>query len=328
MTDKSPFSLALDIGGTKLEIGMIDANGNLLTGIDRIPIPFKDGVASLEGILDIMDDYVEKAKKRKGAFRGIGLSSCGLVDLESGVVIISPNQHWYGVPLRSSVRERFDLPVYTATDTRLAVLGEAAWGAGSKAQNFAWVTMGTGLGAAFFLNGKLYGGERGFAGAFGHNTVDEINGYPCGCGRRGCLETYASGRALARNGQAAVDMGHMTVLKEIAKDRRVTAKMVFEAESMGDEVAKHLINQLVRYAGIGISQLINIMDINFIIMGGGLSKVGPDFLKRIESESKKHLFNAKVANEIRIIRESLPNSAMYGAAANVFMHFGDTEVLW
>lgn len=326
MTD--PFVVAADIGGTKMEIATIDVNGVPSSEIHRIPVPFIGGQASLEKILDILEEYVEKASKSDANFRGLGLSSCGLVDLETGNVVVSPNQHWYGVPLRSSAEERFSVPVYAATDTRLAVLGEAAWGEGKHVKNFAWVTLGTGFGAAFFLNGRLYGGERGFAGAFGHNTVDEVNGYPCGCGRRGCLETYASGRALARQAKAAVDMGHETILRDMSREKTLSAKMVFDAKEKGDATAVHLVNQLVRYAGIGISQLINILDINLIIMGGGLTKAGDGFIGEIEAEAKKHLFNAEAAKDIRITKESLPNSAMFGAAANVFMHRGDLEKLW
>lgn len=328
MNGQPVFSLAIDIGGTKLETGIIDSHGTLLTKIDRIPIPFEKGIASLEGILDIIDKYVQEAKIYGGKFRGIGISSCGLVDLQTGVVIVSPNQHWYGVPLGKSARDRFRLPVYPATDTRLAVIGEASWGVGRGLDHFAWVTLGTGFGAALFLQGKVFGGERGFAGAFGHNTVDEIQGYPCGCGRRGCLETYASGRALARNGQAAVDMGHQTLLREIADGQPITAEMVFHAATKGDLTAKHLVDQLIRYASIGISQLINILDIKLIIMGGGLTKAGPEFIRKINTETKKHLFNAEAANVIMIIKETLPNSALFGAAANVFMQCGDLDKVW
>jgi len=328
MNNQPVFSLAVDIGGTKLETGLIDLKGTLLTRIDRVPTPFEKGIASLEGILGIIDEYLRQAKSFDGILRGIGISSCGLVDLQTGVVIVSPNQHWYGVPLGQSAKDRFKLPVYLATDTRLATIGEATWGAGRGLDNFAWVTLGTGFGAALFLQGKLFGGERGFAGAIGHNTVDEIQGFPCGCGRRGCLETYTSGRALARNGQAIVDMGHKTLLKDIANGQRITAEMVFLTATQGDPASSHLVDQLIRYTAIGISQIINILDINLIIMGGGLTKAGPEFIKRINEETRKHLFNAEAAKDIMIIKETLPNSALFGAAANVFMQCSDLDKIW
>jgi glucokinase len=104
--------------------------------------------------------------------------------------------------------------------------------------------------------------------------------------------------------------------------------MVFDAAAKGDLIAKHLVDQLIRYASIGISQLINILDIKLIIMGGGLTKAGPEFISRINEETKKHLFNAEAANDIMIIKETLPNSALFGAAANVFMQCGDLDKVW
>jgi glucokinase len=133
------------------------------------------------------------------------------------------------------------------------------------------------------------------------------------------LETFASGRSLERNGQTAVDMGHETMIREIANGKRIRAEMVFEAEKLGDETAKRLIEQLVHYTAIGIGQIINMLDLNLIIMGGGLVKAGEQFLNRIRAELKNHLFCPDAADDVIIITESLPNPALFGAASMVFM---------
>ena len=152
----------------------------------------------------------------EGQLDGIGLSVCGNIERETGLAVLVPNLHWYGLPFGRMVGERFGLPVYAATDVRLAAQAEALWGAGRGIRNFAWVTIGTGCGAYLFLDGRIYGGAHGFAGNFGHYTIDEANGYPCGCGRRGCLETYVAGPAIARAGQAAADEGRSFVLRQLS----------------------------------------------------------------------------------------------------------------
>jgi glucokinase len=312
-------AVVFDIGGTKLESAVINSEGKLIE-MEKEDVPFAEGKASIEGIFSIIDGELEHAGKKISTTAGIGISVCGLIDKESGDVVVAPNLHWYDVPLTKLLRKRYKKPVFVETDTKLAALGEATWGAGKGHDNFAWVTLGTGFGGSFFLNGKIFEGERGFAGAFGHNTMDDVNGYPCGCGRLGCLETFASGRSLARNAQAAVDMGHVTKIREIANGEKIRAEMVFEAEKMGDETAKRLIEQLVHYTAIGIGQIINILDLNLIIMGGGLIKAGEQFLNRIRAEVKNHLFCQEAAKDLKIITESLPNPALFGAASMVFMH--------
>jgi glucokinase len=326
--DESIISLAVDIGGSKVEIALINVSGKLIGDIERKPVPFTKGFANQEGLFDIIQPKVEKACKRYNSIKGMGLSICALVDEDTGRVSVAPNLHWYDVPLGEMATKRFGIPTFVATDSRMAALGESIWGEGQDVDSFVWVTLGTGLGAYLVINGKLYGGDHGFAGAFGHNTIDDINGSPCGCGRRGCLETFASGRAVARNAQAAIDTGHKTILREMAAGKPVTAEMVFQAAEEGDLVSKHIINQLVRYVAIGLSSLINTLDISLIILGGGVMRAGLDLLKRIEIVTRDHLVSPESRRDLRIVPESLPNAALFGVAANVFIRNGYMEPKW
>jgi len=316
--DAKGFALAADIGPTKMDVALVDEHGQAIGEIERHPVPFEGGVASLDRLLDLLEPYVERARQARDYLRGMGISICALVDRATGRVSIAPNLHWLDVPLGEAARARFNMPVYAATDTRMAALGEATWGAGRGVDNFAWVTVGAGLGGCLFLDGRLYGGDHGFAGAFGHNTVDELTGQPCGCGRRGCLETFASGLAISRIGQAAVDMGHKTLLRDMAGQGPVTAEMVFRAHREGDPVADQIVAQVERYLAIGLGGLVNTLDISLFIMGGGVMKAGPEFLARIESLTRQHLFSPEARRDLRLVPESLPNSALFGAAASVF----------
>lgn len=311
-------ALVFDLGGTKLDSAVISSNGELVTKIERSLVPFSNNGLDFDKLFNTIYEKYFQTKTQFGEISGIGISVCGLVNNKTGVIEVAPNLNLFNFPLKKSFEDRFKIDIFISTDTRLATLGEAKWGAGVGYDNFAWVTLGTGFGGYFFLNGNLYGGERGFAGGFGHNTVDDINSYPCGCGRFGCLETFASGRALERNAKVALEMGHKTIIEEIAQGDKIRAEMIFQAEKLGDPLAKKLINQLIHYTSIGIGQIINFLDINLIIIGGGLTKSGGNFLSRIQEEVKNHIFYQDAWKDIKIVPESLPNATLYGAALDVF----------
>lgn len=317
------FALAVDIGGSKIEAALINSRGALLAQVERIPVPFEDGLASMARTLDIIGSSIERARATPGRFAGLSIGICGMVDGD-GLVSVAPNLHWFDVPLGAAVRDRFGLPVRVGIDTWMAALGEATFGAGRGVPNFAWLTLGTGMGSCVVLNGVPYGGDRGFAGTIGHITVDEVNGPPCGCGRRGCLETYAAGWAIAREAQAAIDMGHDTILRDMARSSGgpVTVPMVFQAEAQGDPVAMHIIGQVVRFTGRALGTMVNLLDISLVIMGGGVAHAGRDFLARAEAEARNHCFSRVAAAALRVVPESLPNAALFGCAADVFARVG------
>jgi glucokinase len=313
----------VDIGGSKIETALIDSTGMLLAPKARIPVPFENGLASLDRTLDILGAALDTARATPGHFAGLSIGICGMVDGD-GLVSVAPNLHWFDVPLGAAARNRFGLPVRVGIDTWMAALGEATFGAGRGVPNFAWLTIGTGMGSCVVLNGAPYGGDRGFAGTIGHITVDEIHGPPCGCGRRGCLECYAAGWAIGREAQAAIDMGHDTILRDMARlgGGSVTAPMVFQAEAQGDPVAVHIIGQVVRYVGRALGTMVNLLDISLVIVGGGVGHAGRDFLARAEAEARSHCFSRVAAAALRVVPESLPNAALFGCAADVFARVG------
>jgi glucokinase len=224
------------------------------------------------------------------------------------------------------VADRFGLPVFAATDVRLAAQAEALWGAGRGVRDFAWVTIGTGCGAYLFLDGRIYGGAHGFAGNFGHYTVDEVNGYLCGCGRRGCLETFVAGPAIARAGQAALDAGRSPVLHQLAAGGSVTAPMVFQAEAQDDPAARAIIQGVVHRLAVSLGGLVTILDLELLILGGGVIHANPGLAGRIDRTVRSYLMTAESVRDLRVETESLPNSALYGAASEVFLCTGLLEL--
>ena len=311
--------LAVDIGGTSLRLGLIDAEGQLLDEITRYAMPFAaDGAGDLDGILTLMAPHVKWARGAVAGELSLGISLCGNVDPDSGDAILVPNLGWRNLPFGKLVSQRFELPVCVATDVRQAVLAEAVWGAGVGECNFAWATLGTGYGGYLFLNGRLYGGAHGFAGNFGHTTYDEIKGHACGCGRRGCFETYVAGPAIARAGQSAHETGRSLILSSLAEDGMVSTRAVFQAIELGDPVAAQIVDDAIRLICINLGGVVNLLDINLIVMGGGVAKAAPWLVERVNERIRAYLMTAEAQRELRIVSESSANAALWGAAAHVY----------
>ena len=317
------FALAVDIGGTKAALAFVDQQGCLLSPVEKHPVPFDDQHRAVpEKLLDIIAPYTEKARLMPGRFRGIGLSLCGNIDMQTGEAVLVANLHWRYVPFGQMVKDRFGLPVYAATDVRMAALAEVMWGAARGARNFAWCTVGTGYGGYLFLNGQLFDGSHGFAGNFGHMTLDEIHGDPCGCGRNGCFESFVSGPAIARAGQRAAENGRSPALQAVAVERCVTTRDVFAARAAGDAEAAAIIDQVIRLIAINLGGLVNILDLDIIIMGGGVVNASSDFVPLVDRRIRDYLMTEEAVRDLKLVKESFENSALIGAAADVFVREG------
>jgi glucokinase len=317
------FALAVDIGGSKIAYALIDVHGKSLGTIGKCPVPFdQDGVADPKRLIATMRRYVDQARRIHGTFHGIGVGLCANVDMNSGTVILSPNLHWHGVAFGPMVEREFRVPVHAAMDCRLAAIGEAIWGAARGLKHFAWVTVGTGYGGSFFFDGKPYEGAHAFAGNFGHVTWDEVNGYPCGCGRKGCVETLVSGPAIARAGEAAARTGSSPKLRELAGDKPVTCEMVFQAERAGDPTATQIISDVIRLLAISVAGLVNTLDLQMIVLGGGVVHGCPEFVERLDRRVRTYLMTDEARRELQVVKETFPNATLFGAAANIFLEQG------
>jgi glucokinase len=314
-------ALAIDIGGTKAAVTVVDADRQILIPVVTVNVPFdRDNKANPHDLIELLAPSVSLANNLDGHLLGIGLSCCGNIDENTGEAILVPNLHWRHVPIGQMVQDAFHLPVFAATDVRMACLAELAWGAAQGCKNFAWATVGTGYGGYLFLDGKLFRGSHGFAGNFGHMTLDEQQGALCGCGRRGCFETFVAGPAIARAGMEAANTGESSFLQNIARQRLLTSKDIFDAESAGDPCAHRIVEDVIRLISINLGGLVNILDLNLIIMGGGIVHATPNFIQRIDQRIRDYLMTEEAVRDLRVVIESFDNSALIGAAADVFMH--------
>lgn len=321
----SQYVLAVDIGGTKMDIAYVNQYGELYAPADRLQVPFdENGVGKPDAILDILEPYVIKGKQEFGELPGIGLSLCGNIDQASGDAILVANLYWRYVPFGRMTRERFGIPNYLATDVRMALLAEVLWGKAKGLKHVAWMTLGTGYGGYLFLDGKLYGGAHGFAGNLGHSIYDERIGDACGCGQKGCFESFVAGPAIAGQGQKALEQGRSSVLFELTSngEQKVTTRMVFQAEAKGDIAAQEIINEVIRKLGISLSSMVNLLDLEMIILGGGVWKGSPNFISRVDQRIREFAMTEEAKHDLKIVNESFENSALIGAAADVFLHTG------
>lgn len=325
MPDTTPedFALAIDIGGTKAAFSIIGVDGQLLTPIEKHLVPFDaEQRADPQGLLQIIAPYIERAASLPGHLHGIGLSCCGAVDHLNGVAVLVSNLRWRYVPIGEIVRKAFDLPVFTAADVRMAILAEATWGAARGVRNAAWATVGTGYGGHLWLEGKLYDGSHGLAGNFGHTTLDEVNGVMCGCGRKGCFETFVAGPAIARAGQKAAENGDSPYLASLSRNHPITTRDVFAAEVSGDQAAKAILEEVIRLICINLSGMVNLLDLDLIVMGGGVVQGSSDFVPRISHRIRDFLMTEEAVRDLKVVKETFENSALVGAAADVFARQG------
>nr|WP_258875329.1 ROK family protein [Paenibacillus sp. VMFN-D1] len=283
--DKQPkMIVGVDLGGTKIATGLLDASGRMLARSQKATAGLK---SSEEVIQSIVDTITEVSGEYEIA--GVGLASPGAVDTRRGIIRNGVNlPGWNGISLQAELEKRLQVPAKLINDANAAAWGEYVYGAGRGAQSMVYVTLSTGIGSGLVLDGKLYLGTSSFAGELGHTVVDP-NGALCGCGQRGCWETYASGTAIARQASeaaaaAAEGMTQMTALAE-AEGVPLSAKHVFQAAAMNDKLAQETLEQVIHYTGLGLMNIIHSFNPDCIVIGGGVSRAGAAFFEPLHGKT-------------------------------------------
>lgn len=269
------YVVGIDLGGTKIAAGLAAAGGQILTTAHR-PTPVSSGP---EGILKALVDMVDELLSAHGFGRdqlsAIGMGVPCLLETASSICRFSPNLFWQDVDIGSFWRRHFSCPLAVDNDVRLGALAEHTWGAGQGTQDLLFVAIGTGIGSGLILNGEIYRGSRGLAGEIGHITLVP-NGPRCNCGRRGCLEAYAAGPAIARRAQAAMAADKKTLLWQLCdgKDQAITVELVSQAADQGDRLARQIWEDTGRFLGIGLASVATLLNPERIIVGGGVAQAG------------------------------------------------------
>jgi glucokinase len=267
-----------DIGGTKVLIGFVDPYGTILAR-DRYPLGAGREPGQIVGELATrLHALADRSGIAWSQVVGLGYATAGMMDVESGVIFASPTQgSWRDVPFRALLRDVVGVPARIEMDANAAALGEAWQGAGVGADYFVHIIVGTGIGSGILVRGEVLRGWRGTAGEIGHTTI-EPDGPLCNCGNYGCLEALAAGPAIALRAQAAIQQGRRTSIPELAGGGTISAETVFRAARAGDQVAHDILDKTVEYLGIGLANVITLLNPQVIALGGGVAIGGADLL--------------------------------------------------
>lgn len=298
-----PVRVGIHISGTDTKIGLVDVHHQIFA-CKTIPTeagkPWKDMVRR---IAETVQTLMEEEKIPMDQCVGVGAGVPGTIDPKTGTIVYSNNTGWEQVPLAKELGEYLPVPIYVANDADCALLGEAAAGAAKEYQDVVMLTLGNGVGGSVLLDGKLYSGKLAGGCELGHIVIVE-DGEPCTCGRRGCLEAYASAAALTRDG------------RRIMGREGLTPKQIFEQAKAGDAKAEEVVDNYRKKLLTGIVNLVNIFRPQAVILGGGLSEFCQDYLEEMNRELEKRCFGGSHSQvpEIRIARQK-DRAGMIGAAA-------------
>jgi glucokinase len=307
------FSIGVDLGGTNLRIAAISTEGQML---EKITLGVKVALGR-DYVIGEMCDAIRRLSERHrpgGAFLGAGVGVPGIIDIEAGMIRKSANlPGWTDYPVRDEIERRLGARVCLDHDANVAALGEQWLGAGRGVDNMAMVTLGTGIGGAIVLNGKIYYGMNGMAGEFGHVTI-EPDGVPCGCGSHGCAERYASATAVVRMAREAIAAGRAPALAKAAgSDPEFGAHSVYKLAMQGDEEAQRIFRRFGQVLGILLAGLVNVLNLDVFVIGGGVSSAWDAFAPvMFEELRERSIVYAATAPE-----DPLGNGATNSAAAAV-----------
>lgn len=299
---------SVDIGGTKILLLLLDGGGRVLFR-EKIKTPQP---STPEAVADAITRTIDETAKNKsgntaGGPAGIGICTAGFVDHRLGLVYQSPNLDWHEpVQLGSLIRERVNCPVLIENDTNAAVVGEVQFGAARGHLNAVYITLSTGIGGGLYLNGRLYRGTNGFAGEIGH-TKAFGKGRPCKCGGTDCLETWASGSALA------VSAGEMWEEGEL-NNGHISTAWVFDQADRGNTIAQAILEHAAEKIGLGLSNLATLLNPSCIVIGGGVAANRADFFEKVAHYTRKHAIKPAVeTTSLEIVAAALePEAGIWG----------------
>jgi glucokinase len=309
-------AIGVDAGGTKVE-GLVVDPGREGRIVDRrrVVTPAEDAEQSTSAIIEVARQLLDG---REGV-RAIGVGAAGMVDLR-GVMRFAPNVAWREFPLQARIEDALGLPTVVDNDANVAAWGEFRFGAGRGTTDMLLVTVGTGIGGGIVAGGKLFRGAYGFAAEIGHIIV-EPNGPRCGCGNLGCWEQVASGRAIDRLGRQAAREHPEALLAELAggDPEAVTGRAVTDAAKKGDPVAARILSEVGRRLGEGIAGLVNVLDPDVVVVGGGAIEAG-DFLLEPAREAFRQAVEApRHRPDVPIVAAAMGNDAGAVGAADLAM---------
>jgi glucokinase len=313
-SDQNNYVIGVDVGGTKVAAGFVNHTGEI-THVTRVPMMSDgDAAAGLDSVVAAIDSLLAKAQQNNWTIRAIGICAPGPLDPHTGVIINPPNVTcWRNFPLGAEISKRYRLPVKIENDANAAALAEVLWGAGKGYAKVFYISIGTGVGTGLILDGHIYNGRTGAATEGGHVSID-YRGPICGCGKRGCIEVFISGTAIAKRAQTKLQAANLSrsPLLDLAGGKivAVTCELVNQAHAGGDEIAKVTLLETVDLLAVYLGNTIDLLEPDVIVVGGGVASVLKPFFNEVRERVPSWCINSR-CREIPLL------SAHYGANSGI-----------
>ena len=307
-------NIGIDIGGTNIGAGLVDDDLNIAYALE-IPTNKEKGYEFVESkIISIIEELIEKAKRMNENIDSIGIGIPGIGDVTGDYVIYSTNLNWKKVALGRNLRKRFNMKINIENDATVAGIAENRLGVSKGYKDSVFITIGTGIGGGIIINNKLHVGSHGVGSEIGHAIVGE-NFYDCNCGNNGCLETFSSSTGMKKFVIKEIKEGNNTILlDQVSKLEEIDAKLIFQSAIMEDELSNRAIDRMVKYLTIGIVNIINILDPEIIVIGGGVAKAGDFLLNKINDLLPKYILFKEIDYRKIKLAKLENNAGIIGAA--------------
>ncbi len=300
--------LGIDLGGTNVAMGVVNENGKFLAR-KSMKTKVSEG---FERVVERMAQLAKELINQVGGVSKIGIGSPGSIDHEKGVVRFSPNfPGWINVPLSAEMERKTGVSVTLENDANAFVMGEKWFGKGKGYTDIIGITLGTGVGGGVITGGKLLRGSKGIAGELGHIVV-EPNGYPCGCGNHGCLETIASATGIARLAKEWKERYPDSIISEFS------AKEVMDAARAGDPLGIKVLEIVSQSLGTALGSLIHIFNPQLIVIGGGVSRAGDVLLSAIKKRTHENVMRSFWNTYEIVLSDLVDDAGIFGAASMGF----------
>ncbi|OIO38283.1 MAG: hypothetical protein AUJ71_03420 [Candidatus Omnitrophica bacterium CG1_02_49_16] len=313
-------AIGVDIGGTSVKLGLVSLEGRVLYRETFLTASAQGSQAMLHLLASRLVGLIRRAKTMRVNVRGIGIGAPGPIDVKRGLVYFFPNiPGWKNTPLRAFLEGRLKLPVWIDNDASVMALAEFRFGAGRKTKNMIALTLGTGVGGGIILDGKLFHGVSYSAAEIGHIVLNE-NGPRCGCGSRGCIETYVGNGYFARAVKKHLKAGRKGLLNRwVFKDgKELTPLLVWQAAKANDPLALEMWRKTGAHLGTALAGLVNILNPERIVLGGGIAQNNKFLLSAAVRTIKKKAFPI-ASHSVKVVPAALGvDAGLIGAAALTF----------
>lgn len=307
----------IDIGGTNIKFGLVSMDGKVIHRRQRPTMAEKGPQVLMHLVTNIAEELLLLAAEEELHVQNLGVGTPGAVDSATGTVIgLCPNiEGWQGTEIGSLLQERLNMPVFVDNDANVVALAEARFGAAVGSKSIVCVTVGTGIGGGIILDGRLWRGATNSAAELGHMSIC-YNGETCSCGRAGCIEAYCSSGAILKRARAKLEKTMTPVFDSLLDGDldKLTIKKVFTALRKHDSLARETIEESAGYLGAGLAGVVNLLNPETIVIGGGVADGGGGFVEAVAREIRERAF-ASAVQDLRVVKATLGNDAGFIGAS-------------